>query len=591
MAKPKKKKKKAGFRWKMECIAHVAVVYEWVQRCRITKDPLFVAFMDLRSAYDMVPHAVLFHKLRAMGLEGRWLRLIENLYGTTFLRVLTQSGLTDRLPQRRGVRQGCTASPLLFNVMINDLLATLWVRANEGGCLPTGKEEGVRLNGLMFADDTVLFASKREDLTVTLRCAEEWAMRNGMEFNAGKCGVLGINVSRSASSGFRIHGQDIPHVESYRYLGVELDGSGTLDREVQRRVHSTRRILGSLFPVFRNRSLPVCVRLEIFRSKVLPVALWGSELWGCNQRHAQRIQTVLLEGLRGILGVAPSTSVYGILYETNIPPVYAMASARRVRLYRKLQQEAKPYWAGFLAQERNRLLCRSYYWSKMTRIWITKLEKSCQVRLPSEPRKASRMVRSLLWQRFLERTRRRRHHVVEWHEQVLLPPAVKCMQGMWGEARVLLRLRLHAYFTLPRLARIGLVPARWGRRCVFCEGTCAETPFHMVMECPAWHMQRTLFFAQLPVEIQDLCVEGQYAWITGAVIRPVACEATARSLWSLWRERSTYVARYLQRVHAARAALLRRLLRALEPMVQRPDQGDPVSMRDAGEPWRPGDVT
>ena len=68
---------------------------------------------------------------------------------------------TDFFNYKRGVRQGCLLSSLLFSLYINDLEQCL---ANEGA-------EGVelwdiRLCAMLYADDLVLLAETEQDLNL-----------------------------------------------------------------------------------------------------------------------------------------------------------------------------------------------------------------------------------------------------------------------------------------------------------------------------------------------------------------------------------------------------------------------------------------
>ena len=81
-----------------------------------------------------------------------------------------------------GLRQGCVLSPLLFSLYINGLVL------KEASC---GVEcDGAVIPGLLFADDTSLFASDgpgiKNSLDVLVRWCDEW----GMKINVQKSGIM-----------------------------------------------------------------------------------------------------------------------------------------------------------------------------------------------------------------------------------------------------------------------------------------------------------------------------------------------------------------------------------------------------------------
>ena len=74
-------------------------------------------------------------------------RVIKRMYGASMSAALLNGEKSESFSVEQGVAQGCSLSPILFSVFINDLLkevekAELGIRLGEGG-------------GMLFADDFV----------------------------------------------------------------------------------------------------------------------------------------------------------------------------------------------------------------------------------------------------------------------------------------------------------------------------------------------------------------------------------------------------------------------------------------------------
>ena len=79
----------------------------------------------------------------------------------------------------RGVLQGDPLSPLLFNLMIDEVLENI---KNQGTVL----FEGVRLNHIAFADDFVILANDDEQLIKKIHILNKYMKRLGMSDNSDK---------------------------------------------------------------------------------------------------------------------------------------------------------------------------------------------------------------------------------------------------------------------------------------------------------------------------------------------------------------------------------------------------------------------
>lgn len=82
----------------------------------------YVAFVDLKKAYDSVPRKLLLEVLRAEGIPEVMVRILESLYSKTTGRVRVKGILGAEFDLRTGVKQGCVISPLLFNIYRNHIL-------------------------------------------------------------------------------------------------------------------------------------------------------------------------------------------------------------------------------------------------------------------------------------------------------------------------------------------------------------------------------------------------------------------------------------------------------------------------------------
>ena len=77
--------------------------------------------MDLEKAFDNVDWNKMFEILKKYGINYRERRIIFNLYKEQAA-VIRVEGLEKEAPIRKRVRQGCSSSPLLFNLYLEDAI-------------------------------------------------------------------------------------------------------------------------------------------------------------------------------------------------------------------------------------------------------------------------------------------------------------------------------------------------------------------------------------------------------------------------------------------------------------------------------------
>ena len=89
-----------------------------------------------------------------MGIPDHLTCLLRNLYAGQEARVRTGHGTTDWFQIGKGVHQGCTYSPCLFNLYAECIMRNAGMEEAQAGIKIARKN----INNLRYADDTTFMA-------------------------------------------------------------------------------------------------------------------------------------------------------------------------------------------------------------------------------------------------------------------------------------------------------------------------------------------------------------------------------------------------------------------------------------------------
>eukprot|EP00732_Lithocolla_globosa_P001186 Lithocolla_globosa_v1_NODE_552_length_3760_cov_9.338462.p1 type:complete len:556 gc:universal NODE_552_length_3760_cov_9.338462:1692-25(-) len=177
---------------------------------------LFVAFLDLKGAFDSVWHDGLFFRLNEAGITGKTWRLLQAWYGNMFSS-LPAAPEVKQVKLTRGTRQGSILSPLFFLLYINPLIGKL--RDSKHG---VSTDHGT-LACLFVADDIVLLADSHQELQWLLDICSSFAHDWKLTFNPSKSGVQVYGENFNACKDDYVcllSGKIISWKSDYTYLGI-----------------------------------------------------------------------------------------------------------------------------------------------------------------------------------------------------------------------------------------------------------------------------------------------------------------------------------------------------------------------------------
>ena len=139
-------------------------------------------FLDLKKAFDTVPHDILLKKLQKLGITGTALEWFTSYLSNRTQKVVVNDTLSDSQELNMSVFQGTCLGPILFLCFINDL--------------PNATD----LLAILYADDTTGLDSDSELPTLIARIQTEltklshWFTANKMSLNVSKTKYIIFHV-------------------------------------------------------------------------------------------------------------------------------------------------------------------------------------------------------------------------------------------------------------------------------------------------------------------------------------------------------------------------------------------------------------
>lgn len=136
--------------------------------------PTALLLLDLSKAFDTVDHNAILRAATKAGIPPPLLHYLSHQYSTATVKLGEVT-----IPVNRGVRQGDPLSPLLFILVMEEVVA--WAKRDLGVLLGS-----VKIDSLAYADDLVLAASNHWDLQRKLEGLQKGLQKVGLSLNHKK---------------------------------------------------------------------------------------------------------------------------------------------------------------------------------------------------------------------------------------------------------------------------------------------------------------------------------------------------------------------------------------------------------------------
>ena len=260
---------------------------------------LYTCFIDYSKAFDRIHHATLVECLERIGVDGKDIRIIANLYWHQKAAIKIDDELSPFTEIQRGVRQGCVLSPYLFNIYTEFIF-------REAEELEGITINGHNINNLRYVDDTALIASDEEKLQRLVDIVKECSSKAGLDMNAKKTKTMIISKKpeNEKKVNILIDGEPLEQVQKFKYLGTQVTEDGRSETELNSRIGAAKTKFSIMSTILTSRHLSIALKVRVLGCYVFSVFSYGSEAWTLTKTMEEKIDAFEMWCLRRMGGVS-----------------------------------------------------------------------------------------------------------------------------------------------------------------------------------------------------------------------------------------------------------------------------------------------
>jgi hypothetical protein len=260
------------------CSEHGIILNELLHDANRNKEALIVTAIDFTNAFGSVPHQLIMSTMQQRNFPEWTRRIVADMYNGASSVIEVQGRRSEKIPWKRGVKQGCPLSPLLFNLCLEPLLQTVGTNLKQLGAFvgPHEAEDRIGFGIQAYADDVIVISRTTQGMKLILRKLEEFTRWSHLEVNVKKCATASylIDSNRhrcSLAENFELNGAPIPNLtlaESLKYLGTTVAARRTVKLEaVKTKLTEMRTRLAKII----DSPLLAVQKIDAIRTFLLPM--------------------------------------------------------------------------------------------------------------------------------------------------------------------------------------------------------------------------------------------------------------------------------------------------------------------------------
>ena len=357
------------------------------------------------------------------------------------------------------------------------------------------------LFSLLYADDTILLAESVKEMQQALNGLSSYCKKKKLVININKTKVIVFSRGKIRTKPLLyLEGKLLEVAYDYVYLGIKVNFNGKFKKAIKHLYDTASRAMFVVLKKGSTLQLDFDTTLQLFDSTVVPILLYGSEVWGFTIIDlVERLHLRFLKLLLKIRKSTPNCMVYG---ETGRFPLDIVIKCRLISYWYKCINGDKQKWS-FHMYTIMHTLCND---NIMTCKWITFVQHTFNSLGLNYIWNSQGAGISLQWLKGIIKQTCQDQYRQKWSADVDLTSKCLsyrifkhelCFERYLIDLPISLRIpmikfrcrnnklpiELGSYFNIPRETRC----------CTKCNLDVLGDEFHVLFVCPFFHKERKLF--------------------------------------------------------------------------------------------------
>ena len=256
------------------CADALFVTNETLHSFMCNGDSPYLCLYDLEKAFDSIEYVHLLRHLFQLGVNGKAWRLIKFWYLHSSASIRSKGLISDSFQVHRGVKQGSVLSPILFAIVMDDLLKDL---NNDPSCLSI---RGLHVGSAAHADDVRTCNISRDSIQAQASVIHDFTARSSLRLNSSKTEIVRMSSHPLPPEDIIIHNSTVTVKKKAKCLGVWWTQNLSSDVSISENINKARRAFFALGSIGAYQgSLNPLTASSLFSTYVLPILLFGCEVW------------------------------------------------------------------------------------------------------------------------------------------------------------------------------------------------------------------------------------------------------------------------------------------------------------------------
>ena len=261
--------------------------------------PLILTAIDFSKAFDSIDRRKLILTLIKYKCDARLIDVIAKLYTEDSTNLFFNEENLGEIEVTAGIRQGCTGSPWLFVMAVNQIIDKI-VKTKLGF-----KNDDHYIPALFYADDGILLAQNIKEAKSLIKALEEAADDIGLKINRGKCNVLVFNMKDKPKEI-----ENIAVVREIKYLGVVINDTKDCFKTYKiEKIKFAQKMANMTYSVIARSCNKLLIGKAYWKSIVLPSLLFASSVVAWDKESLGKMQKCENSVWRHILGCPGYTPI------------------------------------------------------------------------------------------------------------------------------------------------------------------------------------------------------------------------------------------------------------------------------------------